>query len=77
MDYFPVARRIVASSDAVGIVARDWAQSDAFHVEFELLDAPDLFPPAALCCAFQERRELSPAGRALINTLRQHSNYRR
>lgn len=75
VDYFPIARRIVATSNTIGVVSRAWSHTDAFQSEFALLDQPNMFPPAHLCCAFQARREPSPAGKALISALRQHNAF--
>jgi len=70
VDYFPLVRSIVASSDAIGIVATSYASSTPFMRAFEILDLADpLLPPSPLCCATRARWEAKPAARALIGTL--------
>lgn len=70
IDYFPTARRLVASSDAIGVVALPDTAAPAFKREFTTLDQLDLFPPAPLCCATRARWDPSPAMRAFIGCVR-------
>lgn len=70
IDYFPIVTRIVASSDAIGVVTRDYAASASFQEQFATLDHIDAFPPAPLCCAVRARWEPKPAVRAFIRTMR-------
>ena len=67
VDYFPIVRRIVAKSDAVGVVARAHGHSPAFQERFVTLDGIDLFPKAPLCCAVRAAWEPKPAVRAFIS----------
>jgi len=64
-DHFPLVRQIVASSDAVAVVAATHAHRAAFRRQFETLPL-DLFSSAPLCCAVRARWEPSPAARAFI-----------
>lgn len=75
VDYFPIVRRIVKASDAVGVVTLTHANSASFRDEFATLEYLDIFPPAPLCCAVRARWEPKPAVRAFIaavqgNTIR-------
>lgn len=70
IDFFPIVRRLVESSNAVGVVARPYTQSSTFRNSFATLDGLDLFPPAPMCCAVRARWEPKPAVRALISTMK-------
>jgi len=64
-DHFPLVRQIVASSDAVAVVASTHVHRAAFRRQFETLSL-ELFSSALLCCAVRARWEPSPAARAFI-----------
>jgi len=66
IDYFPIVRRIVASSNAVGVVSLTHAATSSFRREFALLDHLVPFEPARMCCAVRARWEAKPAVRAFI-----------
>lgn len=70
IDYFPIVRRIVASSDAIGVVSLAHAASPSFKEQFATLDHLDVFPPAPLCCAVRARWGPRPAVRAFITAVR-------
>ena len=70
LDYFPASARLVRSTDAVAMVNRAYTRSDAFLRRFSVLEHPDFFPPAPLCCAYRTQRRLSPASRAFVATMR-------
>jgi DNA-binding transcriptional LysR family regulator len=70
IDYFPIVKRIVASSDAIGVVTRAHAAQPSFAEQFATLDDIDPFPPAPLCCAVRARWEPKPAVRAFIRLMR-------
>ncbi|WP_337187920.1 LysR family transcriptional regulator [Phenylobacterium sp.] len=67
VDYFPIVHRIVAKSDAIGVVAIAHGHAPAFQERFATLDALDLFPKAGLCCAIRAAWEPKPAVRAFIS----------
>ncbi len=69
IDYFPIVRRIVATSDAIGVVALSHISSRAFHRDFALLDHLVPFEPARMCCAVRARWEAKPAVRAFIRAV--------
>ena len=67
VDYFPIVHRIVAKSDAIGVVVKAHGHSPAFQQRFVTLDAINLFPQAPLCCAVRAAWEPKPAVRAFIS----------
>ena len=69
IDYFPIVRRIVASSNAVGVVALTSVGSSWFQRDFAVLEHQDLFEPFRMCCALRARWEIKPAVRAFINAV--------
>jgi DNA-binding transcriptional LysR family regulator len=70
IDYFPIVRRIVASSNAIGVVASSHATSPSFQRDFALLEHLVPFEPAHLCCAIRARWDAKPAVRAFIRAVR-------
>lgn len=70
IDYFPSVRKLVASTDVIGVVTLNYTQLPGFADEFVSLGDMDLFPPSALCCAFRARTEASPSARAFLSELR-------
>ena len=70
IDYFPIVRRIVASSNAIGVVASSHATSPSFQRDFALLEHLVPFEPARLCCAIRARWDAKPAVRAFIRAVR-------
>jgi DNA-binding transcriptional LysR family regulator len=70
IDYFPIVRRIVAGSNAIGVVAFPHAASRAFQRSFALLEHLSPFESARLCCAVRARWSPQPAVRAFIAAMR-------
>ncbi len=70
VDYFPIVRRIVSESDAIGIVAPSYSSSPSFKARYTTLDHLKLFPPAPLCCAWRARWEPKAATRAFVSSIR-------
>ena len=70
MDYFPATARLVRNTDAIAMVNRAYTRSNQFLSRFSVLDHPDFFPPAPLCCAYRTQRRLSPASRAFVAAMR-------
>jgi DNA-binding transcriptional LysR family regulator len=70
-DYFPIVRSLVAASDAIGVVALPYADSEQFGTKFGWLTGIDPWPTAPLCCAVRARWEPKPAVRAFISTIQQ------
>lgn len=70
IDYFPIVRRIVASSNAIGVVSLAHAASSSFQRDFALLEHLVPFEPARMCCAVRARWEAKPAVRAFIAAVR-------
>ena len=73
IDYFPTVRRIVATSNAIGVTTRDFSRSDAFQDTFASIDSFNPLPPAELCCAYRARWEPNPAVRAFLRVMREQT----
>jgi DNA-binding transcriptional LysR family regulator len=69
IDYFPIVRRIVASSNAIGVVSLAHAATASFQRDFAVLDHLVPFEPARMCCAVRARWEAKPAVRAFISAV--------
>jgi DNA-binding transcriptional LysR family regulator len=69
VDYFPLVKRIVATSDAISVVATAYAQTAAFRRAFAVLETEQA-PVARLCVAVRARWEPKPAVRAFIAACR-------
>jgi len=67
VDDFSIVRRIVATSDAIGVVAVIHGHSSKFRERFATLDEVRLFQKAPLCCAIRAAWEPKPAVRAFIS----------
>jgi DNA-binding transcriptional LysR family regulator len=70
IDYFPAVKRLVATTDAIGVVTRAHAQSSAFRLKFATLDQADFIVTSPMCCALRSRWEPKPAVRAFIAAVR-------
>lgn len=75
VDFFPLVRKIVASSDAIGVVLTTFAdQSESFRNQFEILKTPRPFlRPSALCCAIRARWEPNPAVKSFMSIMQSTS----
>ena len=71
VDFFPIVRRIVSRSDAIGVVSIQHAATPNFAARFTILDALDILPPSPMCCAIRSRWEPKPAVRAFIRAVRE------
>ena len=70
IDYFPAVKRMVTTSDAIGVVARAYAGRAEFQENFAFLDKVELFPRGPLACAVRKKWETKPAARAFIANMR-------
>lgn len=70
IDYFPAVRRLVATSDAIGVISSAFVAQEAFLERFVVLDQVRLFPSGPMACAVRTKWEPKPATRAFIATLR-------
>lgn len=72
IDYFPIVRKIVENSDAMGVVALSHATLPAFRERFVTIDtlAMNLFAPAPICCATRTKWEANLSARAFISMVR-------
>lgn len=71
IDSFSVARRLVASSDAIGIASTADLSVPGFDNDFVVLNGGGLFEAEPVCCATRARRDPSYAMRAFISAVRQ------
>ena len=69
IDYFPIVRRIVASSNAIGVAARSSAATPSFQRDFANLEGFGLFEPFNMCCAYRARWDAKPVVRAFISAV--------
>jgi len=69
IDYFPIVRRIVASSNAIGVVSLSHAATSSFQRDFAVLEHLVPFEPARMCCAMRARWEAKPAVRAFVSAV--------
>ncbi len=70
VDYFPLACRIVAQSDAIGVVASIYSSTRRFQEKFEVLVSFDEQDAALLCCATRTRWKPKPAAREFIELMK-------
>ena len=71
IDHFPVVKSIVANTNAIGIVAIPYTESETFKRRFVRVPFLETFPLAPLCCAVRSRWETRPAVRAFIKACRE------
>jgi len=71
VDFFPLVKKIVATTDAIGVIMAGHAeQSASFRSQFATLETINPFSdPSPMCCAIRTRWEVRPAARALISLL--------
>jgi DNA-binding transcriptional LysR family regulator len=72
VDYFPLVRRIVAGSDAIGVTTRKYAASSLFSDHFASLPGKNPLPPAVICCATRTRWEPTANARTVLRMLKRH-----
>lgn len=79
IDFFPLVRKIVAATDAIGVMVLSTAdQPAAFKDEFVTLASITTFAePAPMCCALRARWEPRPAVKAFMATLQAHKKENR
>ena len=69
IDSFSVMKRLVATSDAVGVTTTDYAASKRFKAAFAVPEV-NLFRSLPLCFAVRARSEMTPPLRAFAHVLR-------
>jgi DNA-binding transcriptional LysR family regulator len=70
VDFFPIVKKIVATTDAVGVMMAGFAdRSTSFRNQFEILDINPLSQSSPLCCAVRARWEARPAARAFMSIM--------
>jgi DNA-binding transcriptional LysR family regulator len=78
VDFFPIVKKIVATTDAVGIMMEGYAdRSSSFRNQFAVLDVNLLSQPSPLCCAVRARWEARPAARAFMSIMNSGNGSRR
>jgi DNA-binding transcriptional LysR family regulator len=70
VDFFPLVKRIVATTDAISVVATAYTRTAAFKRSFAVLETADQPPEARLCVAVRARWAPRPAVRAFISACR-------
>ena len=71
INYFPIVKRIVATSDAIGVTTLEYAGSDAFAASYARAPGESPFAPAPMCCAVRSRWEPSRAVNAFLRAMRE------
>lgn len=71
IDYFPIVKRIVATSDAIGVTTLEYAGSEGFAAAYARAPGESPFAPAPMCCAVRSRWEPSRAVKAFLRTMRE------
>ena len=69
IDYFPIVKRIVATSDAIGVTTLEYSKSDAFAEIYARVPGESPFAPAPMCCAVRSRWEPSRAVKAFLHVM--------
>ncbi|MBJ7483874.1 LysR family transcriptional regulator [Brevundimonas sp.] len=70
-DQFSHVRQIVASSQAIGMIARQFTAKPWFDQGFATLEDTEILDPLTLCYAVRKRWPVKPAARALVGYIRQ------
>lgn len=70
IDYFPAVKRLILTSDAIGVVAASYVTQPGFTERFAALSKLDLFPAAPLASAVRAQWEPKPIVRAFLSALR-------
>jgi DNA-binding transcriptional LysR family regulator len=70
VDYFPLVRRLVETSDALGVVTTAYMSTPAFQKKFQAIDGFGLWGPTQVCCATRARSAPGPIARAFIAAMR-------
>ena len=71
IDYFPIVRRLVLNTDALGVVSRRYSYTQTFMKHFARVPFLESKPLAPLCCATRLRWSPRPAVRAFIKACRE------
>jgi DNA-binding transcriptional LysR family regulator len=71
VDHFPTVKRMVAASDAIGVVDASYAVASQFSRRFSLLADGGLIPVSLLCAAVRAKWEPKPTTKAFLSVLKQ------
>jgi DNA-binding transcriptional LysR family regulator len=69
-DNFSIVRQIVATSNAIGVAAEEYAATPFFRAKYAMIEDISPFTPAPLCCAIRSRWDPKPAVRAFMSEMR-------
>jgi DNA-binding transcriptional LysR family regulator len=70
VDFFPIVKKIVATTDAVGVMMTGFAdRSASFESQFVTLSINPLSQSSPLCCAVRSRWEVRPSARAFMSIM--------
>ena len=70
VDNFDIVKRIVATSDAIGVTTLAYSRSRTFQGLYAVVPGASPFPPSPICCATRARWEPTPAVRAFLHVMR-------
>ncbi len=71
IDFFPIVKRIVAATDAIGVIAVPYTTTESFRRRFSTVPYLESFPLAPLCCAIRARWDPKPPVKAFIKACRE------
>ncbi|WP_174286264.1 LysR family transcriptional regulator [Sphingomonas bacterium] len=70
IDSFPIVKRVVATSDAIGVTTVEYSGTESFSAFYSRVPGESLFAPAPMCCAVRSRWEPSRAVKAFLRAMR-------
>ena len=71
IDHFAIVRRLVATSDAIGVATEEYASSPGFAANFARVPGPNPFPPLPMCCAIRSKWEPAPPVKAFLRVMQE------
>lgn len=71
IDYFPIVKRIVATSNAIGVTTVAYSRSQSFQASYAVVPGDSPFPPAPICCATLSRWDPTPPVRSFLSVMRE------
>ena len=72
IDFFPTVRQLVATTDAIGVVARNADGDRRLASDFVLLEGVNLLPLSRMSCATRSRWAPQPATKAFIKSMQHY-----
>lgn len=71
IDYFPIVKRIVATSDAIGVTTLEFSRSEGFSASYARVPGDSPFAPAPMCCAVRSRWEPTRPVKAFLRAMQE------